>query len=121
MVSETFFFTLQYRRHIPTYLDTVHQTLPRQIPIHKTRDRPNRIQRKPQHQILGTISPINRHNLPHLNPQIVYQPIPDPSDAFEKLAIRQSLAFEDEEWMVGLLESMVLQDVVGENALLQDA
>lgn len=110
------------RRCLTTHLNTVHQALTRQIPIHETRNSPNRIQRKPQHQILRTIPPINRHHLPHLNPKLINQPIPNFRDAIEELAIRPRLAFEDEERVVGLfLKRVVLQDVVGEHALLEYA
>lgn len=95
----------------------MHQSRPSQVPIDEAWNSPNRIQGKPEHQVFGTVSPINGNHLIHLYTQFIYQPVSHSCKRLEELLIRPRLAFEDKKWMVRLFANLVFEDMVCKNAL----
>lgn len=104
-----------------TNLCAVNKSSSHQVPIDVAYTRANRVQCKPEHQVLRTVPSINGDHFSNLHAQVVHEPIAHPGDCLEELSVRPCLTLKDQEWVVrSIAQSLVFQDVVRKDSLLHD-
>ena len=97
----------------------MHKRIASKVTIDERNTRPDRLQRKPKHEILRTIRTINGDRLATLHPEIVNQPIPSPLDIVVELPVcpRPTLELQEQIRRLGT-ECVVFDEVVDSQSFL---
>lgn len=82
--------------------------------IDKAHTRSDPLQRKPQHQILRAVRPVQCNHLIPLYAQIFHQPVPHPLQLREELPVRPRPSIVIEKRSIGLVAGVVFEAVVEE-------